>query len=102
MREEYELKKDSDGLGGVSGDDDDDDDDDDNDDEDDDDDPDSIIDVVGEEVVGVGSESWEHAVSDNEFDAGQGREKPCNPRSSFSIDSILSTVVTNASTTQGS
>ena len=98
LREEYELKRES---GGVSGEDDDDDDD--GDDEDDDvagDDTDEIIDVVGEEGVGFSSESWKHAVSDNKPNEAQERKNPSNPRASFSIDSILSTVVvTEESTT---
>ena len=103
LRQEYELKKESGGVGGVSGDDDDDDDDDDE--EDDDvvgDDTDEIIDVVGEEGEGVSSESWEHAVSDNKPNESQ-EKNPSNPRASFSIDSILSTVVvTKESATQES
>ena len=106
MREEYEVKKDTDGVSGLSGGDDDDDDEDDDEDEHDDvggDDTDAIIDVVGgEDVVGDGSEIGEHADSDNKLDEGQGREKPSNRRSSFSIDSILSTVVTNESRKQES
>ena len=91
LREEYEFKNESNGMGDMSGDDYD------TDEYEDDhaarDDTDEIIDVVGEEEVSVSSESCEHADSDQKPDERQVKNTPCNSPASFSIESILSPVV---------
>ena len=90
LREEHELKKD-DGEVAMSEDDDD---------EDDvgGEDTDEIIDVVGEEGVGIRREMsyetrYKHALSDNEPNEAPAhqRRKPSHARASFSIYSLLST-----------